>query len=1420
MLMDLSYGSQSNLLSQQYPPPLLPKPGRDNIRLQKLQKKTTKKKVGSCSQTPIPFRSSLSPVNEASPDLEHSDHSTPPRTPETPLFRRTPDSRYSSTSPFHHYSSSPFLYSPNSSHYSSTPTLSYYSPARSLEHQIAPLYTCSSLLFDDDTEQTANSYTDAPLEIAFSQTLQSQPFGEVTRYGPSEEQLSYGVDNYQASGQTQAPTLAPVRAPAPNVTSSFSSAHQTRVTQSHIMNEENKNVTPALSTPKPFANDHIMEIGSEHTQFGTGMTSTVEKIPLFPQTRIFTPKTSLYDVLKPPVQDTLARETAFKGPSIAKQDPINAQQNAAMAYEAKAPLSQPNTHTYSVTKRTEDNQRLFILNTTSSSTMESIASSRNYLGQKTQNHWLQSSSSINVKNQSDVVDNNAVLPKTAVDKINYSTPNGVVQFATGLKPFISEAYSKECHTPKISKCAVSLSKTLAESSNLSSRECEMLTSKVPEQHSMSKTETSEPYIITPTNSAPSNTKQEKPMIAPSRSYTSITPLYWSPRPPARFVGNQTPLQNEPNTPKRKSTYYGLTPAEYTAYGGFKVHSHHDPSVSQVQEDLKSASVSKCSATGSQEIFNFKSDIKSEASSDVQKQVSEVFQPSAAVSSSKLATKIPVTDNTETQTVNNTAQDKRVKTSSKQDSIPRVPRPPALNAENTPLEKTANPSSVAVSEASRPPISAATNINPSFTTEGKKMPAYPFPMAQSNIPNSNTIELLRQNFWSIQNLPLQTAQSGYAHRSIYPTKRSNSASEKTMKSLVSPTPERKTQVFLEMHQLYDSTILASSEHTTMNINNELIEGFTVKKDTSNSTNNYSKMPCADTRSYNKIPPDIKPGDLPNPEEPKPSAHSSLGTSNFAAPSMTDLSKHGVSNTSNAPNTASYTKSDVSKPADLLKIDTAHPGANKSAVVSNVYQKTPPNLQHLLNSDVTKNQQIQKHETSLKSMPSPSNTTTRPPSDARISSEKPVVFLQASNSESPTTLLAMEISLMQNKKEDLMSLTGAIKESKPPVLMSDLTSDIKNSNNMSVASKTAAKLTIDSKLKNLTKAQTNSTSPSKLHDNKQTIPFKSDPQKSLIFSNNKSHFISKAQSAEPNLAAMLLKVAKSLSLSSSEESGTSQTAAVKESSMVVSHLSAQGSKTNIITDDKAKESKSISDASKSQDFSRNSFTAERQNDAVDTEVSSENKTHKSGTNDKVSSQTSSQSASGDHKTQNELKAAQKPKGLKAKLSGWTKLKKHMVVEPEEPSFPEPEIEKNGQNVDIKTIDNKESAGVTEEIEGQDVEKKKAEPRALKMWDAVLFQMFSTKENIMKQIHADKTEEEQKNVEKDHQVVPSFVHRLPILLYSPRFNARKLKEAAAKPLTKIATAFERGLISRKQKGEEPKDFNRTAKGFGPPTTKTTDA
>uniref|UniRef100_A0A3Q3X1E3 Proline rich 33 n=1 Tax=Mola mola TaxID=94237 RepID=A0A3Q3X1E3_MOLML len=86
MAIAYSAFTQLGMLSQQYPPPLLPKPRKDNVKLQKLLKRSARKKASAqVSQSAIHFRTSLSPVNEASPDLEHSDHSTPPKTPETPF---------------------------------------------------------------------------------------------------------------------------------------------------------------------------------------------------------------------------------------------------------------------------------------------------------------------------------------------------------------------------------------------------------------------------------------------------------------------------------------------------------------------------------------------------------------------------------------------------------------------------------------------------------------------------------------------------------------------------------------------------------------------------------------------------------------------------------------------------------------------------------------------------------------------------------------------------------------------------------------------------------------------------------------------------------------------------------------------------------------------------------------------------------------------------------------------------------------------------------------------------------------------------------------------------------------------------------------------------------------------------------------
>uniref|UniRef100_H3BWG8 Uncharacterized protein n=1 Tax=Tetraodon nigroviridis TaxID=99883 RepID=H3BWG8_TETNG len=178
---------------------------------------------------------------------------------------------------------------------------------------------------------------------------------------------------------------------------------------------------------------------------------------------------------------------------------------------------------------------------------------------------------------------------------------------------------------------------------------------------------------------------------------------------------------------------------------------------------------------------------------------------------------------------------------------------------------------------------------------------------------------------------------------------------------------------------------------------------------------------------------------------------------------------------------------------------------------------------------------------------------------------------------------------------------------------------------------------------------------------------------------------------------------------------------------------------------------------------------------------------------------------------ITGTQRSKGLKAKVSGWSRLKKHMVVEQEEPKFPESkghaEATQLGQRGQAKTGESTSSNANATQTQTSSTAK------ATKMWDAVLFQMFATEENIMHQIELNQSENqpgEQQEKKEEIKEIPSFVYKLPVLLFSPKFDAKKLKEAASRPVTKISTVFEMGLIGRKGRDEEPKDFNRTARGF----------
>lgn len=147
--------------------------------------------------------------------------------------------------------------------------------------------------------------------------------------------------------------------------------------------------------------------------------------------------------------------------------------------------------------------------------------------------------------------------------------------------------------------------------------------------------------------------------------------------------------------------------------------------------------------------------------------------------------------------------------------------------------------------------------------------------------------------------------------------------------------------------------------------------------------------------------------------------------------------------------------------------------------------------------------------------------------------------------------------------------------------------------------------------------------------------------------------------------------------------------------------------------------------------------------------------------------------------------------ANAGGWHRLRKHLMVQPEAPNFPEPEPEKLGQEEESKEDS-------SQAIISQDHRLFKS--RATRMWDAILYQMTVNKER--------KQQTEEKKLQKEESCF--LPRRLPILLHKPRFDARKLKELAAKPMTKITTVFEVGRFRPKAAEEHTKSFNRTASGW----------
>ncbi|XP_068004426.1 proline-rich protein 33 isoform X2 [Melanerpes formicivorus] len=156
------------------------------------------------------------------------------------------------------------------------------------------------------------------------------------------------------------------------------------------------------------------------------------------------------------------------------------------------------------------------------------------------------------------------------------------------------------------------------------------------------------------------------------------------------------------------------------------------------------------------------------------------------------------------------------------------------------------------------------------------------------------------------------------------------------------------------------------------------------------------------------------------------------------------------------------------------------------------------------------------------------------------------------------------------------------------------------------------------------------------------------------------------------------------------------------------------------------------------------------------------------------------------------AARPPGASA--GGWHRLKKHLLVQPEAPSFPEPEPEQLSREEGSKKEDTSQA------VVSQDCKPYKS--KASRMWDAILYQITAGKEKQQQQQAEEKQQRKEANL--------FLPRRLPILLHKPRFDARKLKELAAKPMTKISTVFEVSRFRAEGAEKHPKSFNRTASGW----------
>ncbi|XP_031704669.1 mucin-17-like isoform X2 [Anarrhichthys ocellatus] len=634
MPMEVSYvnGLEPDL-SQQYPPPLLPKPGKDNARLQKLKKKRAKKK-GSLSQTPVPFRSCLSPVNEASTDLEHSDQSSPPRTPDSVYIEDPSVSSFPFECLYDH-SASAFPH-PRSSSYVQTgsfPPPSYIAQIRTSEEQVAPLYECSSFLFDDVTPFMMPPSVSPPpspperlpaptLPSAFNLNMTPNSHGLVTTVPPvAVSQCSTKISTHSLTLSPAAPHCGPGPGPSPvadlpplpvllSVPNTQTQPFVPSQRETNAGSKDNPESQTSSWTARPTSNGNFVpsQMSPEITASKISLVEAVKETrPNTIESRIYTSKATFYEISKPPsIQDLTAIIPTYQGASFSdvyrKKTAVSVVKsdqkwNASMSQcgRPKTPSSTPARVSTPFIEISKPNPLLFA----------AFKSSQDLQAPAIPNEAPRQKSAI----QTSVISK----PPSAAEELKRTDVNHITA--------IKQASNYEKMETQRSMINLSFANTdLYPRENLASSMTALHSAVVKptliepvipklQTNQVSESEASSlPKVPSFLSSVP-NTLNPTPVIS-IEAPPSPTPLSSPYRPPGvdarksllSLLENQMSLATSKH--KSQSTYYGLTPSEYAAYGGIRTKaSHHSPatrrfngtSSNKTQSDV-TVNVSKSDAT--------------------------------------------------------------------------------------------------------------------------------------------------------------------------------------------------------------------------------------------------------------------------------------------------------------------------------------------------------------------------------------------------------------------------------------------------------------------------------------------------------------------------------------------------------------------------------------------------------------------------------------------------------------------------------------------------------------------------------------------------------------------------------------------------------------------------------------------------------